>query len=116
MRVSALALAGGPVTVRSRAGGERLQPDARRPRRSLKNLLQESAIPPWERERLPLVYCGEHLVCVPQIGVDAAFQPGRRDLALFVSWQRLHYTENGKKRALHDRKRQTPRATKRTPR
>ena len=39
-------LDGEPVTVRLRRGGERLQPDARRPRRSLKNLLQEARIPP----------------------------------------------------------------------
>ncbi|MEO8409353.1 MAG: tRNA lysidine(34) synthetase TilS, partial [Propionivibrio sp.] len=39
----------GEVCVRARQGGERLRPDARRPRRSLRNLLQEAAIPPWER-------------------------------------------------------------------
>ena len=38
------------VTVRLREGGERLQPDARRPRRTLKNLLQEHGVPPWRRE------------------------------------------------------------------
>jgi len=115
-RVSALALAAAPVSVRSRTGGEKIQPDANRPRRSLKNLLQESAVPPWERSRMPLLYCGEQLVWVPGIGVDAAFQPAARDISLFVSWQRLHYTENGKKRALHDGSRPRSRTTKRTPR
>lgn len=56
-----------------RKGGERLQPDARRPRRSLKNLFQEAGVPEWERQRLPLLYCGDALVWVPGIGVDAAF-------------------------------------------
>ena len=46
------------VTIRLRRGGERLQPDCGRPRRSLKNLLQESRIAPWQRERLPLLFCG----------------------------------------------------------
>ena len=42
-----------------RCGGARLQPDCRRPRRSLKNLLQEAGIPPWQRDGLPLLFC-EH--------------------------------------------------------
>jgi tRNA(Ile)-lysidine synthase len=67
-----------PVTVRLRAGGERLRPDAKRPRRSLTNLLQEARLPPWLRVRLPLLYCGDTLVYVPGIGIDTAFraQPG----------------------------------------
>jgi tRNA(Ile)-lysidine synthase len=67
------------LTVALRGGGERLQPDARRPRRTLKNLFQEAGLPPWERERLPMLYCEGTLVWVPGVGVDAAWQapPGR---------------------------------------
>src|SRR3990172_684725 len=49
------------VTVRVRNGGGRLQPDARRPRRTLKNLIQERGVPPWRRARWPVLYCGEAL-------------------------------------------------------
>ena len=74
-----------PVAIRARSGGERLQPDCRRPRRTLKNLLQEAHIPPWERERLPLVFCGNDLAWVPAIGIDCAYQagPGERSIAPF---------------------------------
>ena len=84
--LAARVLDGGPVEVRVRAGGERFQPDGRRPRRLLKTLLQESGIPPWERQRLPLVYCAGKLVAVPGIGVaaGAAAAPGERGWAL--SW------------------------------
>lgn len=75
-----------PVTVRLRRGGERFQPDCRRPRRSLKNLLQESAIPPWERETLPLLFSGDELVWVPGIGVDCGFQARPGEAALRVAW------------------------------
>ena len=64
----------GSVTVRVRRGGEKLRPDCRRPRRSLKDLLQEAQIAPWRRLRLPLLFCGEHLVYVPGIGVDCEYQ------------------------------------------
>ena len=63
----------GSVSIRSRQGGERLQPDTRRPRRTLRNLLQEAGIPPWERARLPYLWCGDRLVWVAGLGVDGAF-------------------------------------------
>ncbi|MDF2447410.1 MAG: mesJ [Moraxellaceae bacterium] len=50
--------------VRFRRGGERFRPAEGRPTRDLKNFLQESAIPPWQRARLPLVFDGEELVAV----------------------------------------------------
>ena len=62
------------VTLRTRVGGERLQPECLRPRRTLKNLLQEREIPPWERPRIPLLYCGGELVWAAGLGVDCAWQ------------------------------------------
>ena len=84
--ISLARLGARPVTIRVRQGGERLQPDCRRPRRSLKNLLQEARLPPWQRERLPLLYCGEHLVWVAGIGVDCTFQAQGREGALQPAW------------------------------
>ena len=68
------------VRVRLRSGGERLQPDPRRPRRTLKNLFQEAGIPSWQRARTPLLFSGTELVWVPGLGVDVRYgaQSGRR--------------------------------------
>lgn len=74
------------VTIRPRRGGERLRPDRNRPRRSLKNLLREASLPPWERETLPLIFSGEHLVCVPGIGVDCDFQAIAEEPGLMVEF------------------------------
>ena len=76
-----------PVTIRMRRGGERLRPDCNRPRRSLKNLLREALLPPWEREALPLIFSGEHLVCVPGIGVDCGFQAVATEPGIVVEWK-----------------------------
>ena len=84
--VSLARLRGRPVTIRLRRGGERLQPDCRRPRRSLKNLLQEARIPPWERERLPLIFCGEQLIWAPGVGVDCRFQAPGAEPAVRPVW------------------------------
>lgn len=74
------------LTVRVRRGGEvlRFVPDG--PRRTLRNLLQESALPPWMRERLPLLYLGDELAAVPGIGVDARFRCIRDGKGLTPVW------------------------------
>ncbi len=71
-----------PFAIRPRRGGEKLQPDAKRPRRTLKNLFQESGVPPWQRDALPLLFCGEDLVWVPGVGIDTRYQasPGEPGL------------------------------------
>jgi tRNA(Ile)-lysidine synthase len=85
--LSRRALAAGPVEVRLRRGGERLQPDPKRPRRSLKALLQEAKIPPWERESVPLLFCGRKLAFVPGIGIDVTMQARPGEPGDIVAWQ-----------------------------
>lgn len=54
--------------VSNRRGGERWKaPDAAHSQ-SVKTLLQERRVPPWQRKRLVLVYCGDQLVdiCGPE--------------------------------------------------
>ena len=75
-----------PITVRSRMGGERFTPACNRPRRRLKNLLQEASIPPWERNALPLLFCGEELIWVPGIGIDCEFQVKSGELGILPIW------------------------------
>ncbi len=52
------------ITVRFRQGGERLYLSGRQGSRSLKKLMQEWRIPPWLRDRIPLLYQDECLVAV----------------------------------------------------
>ena len=85
--ISVACLGASPVMVRSRRGGERLQLASGRPRRSLKNLLQESRVPPWLRDRLPLLFCGNRLVWVPEIGVASDFRARRGEVSVRPHWR-----------------------------
>jgi tRNA(Ile)-lysidine synthase len=87
-RGKGIALDHKPLSVRLRSGGERLQPDPRRPRRTLKNLFQEAGVPPWERERLPLLYSGDDLVWVPGLGIDSRFQAPRGAQGVLPEWRK----------------------------
>jgi len=86
-RGKGIALEHKPLSVRLRSGGERLQPDPKRPRRTLKNLFQEAGVPPWERERLPLLFSGDDLVWVPGLGIDARFQAPPDTQGLVPEWR-----------------------------
>lgn len=66
-------LAGQPLTIRFRQGGERFHPVSRQHRQELKKLLQEAGIPPWQRDRLPLLYVGDTLAAVATLGVATTF-------------------------------------------
>jgi len=84
--ISVAKLNADPVTVRPRRGGEKLRPDDRRPRRSVKNLLQEHGVPAWERSRTPFLYCGERLVWVEGLGIDCAFRAGGDEPSIRPLW------------------------------
>jgi tRNA(Ile)-lysidine synthase len=50
------------VTVKFRQQGELCYLPGRSTRRELKKLFQEWNVPPWQRDRVPLVYSGELLI------------------------------------------------------
>lgn len=88
----ALACQHGEIRIRTRQGGENLRLHPQRPRRPLKKLLQESALPPWQRAQLPLLFAGETLIACPGIGIDPAWQAGPDE----PGWQlRLLYRPPG---------------------
>ena len=80
-------LQGGEVTLRLRRGGERLRLAAGRPRRSLGRHLQDAAIPPWLRARLPLLWVGDQLAWVGGVGVDAQFACAPGEAGVLPTWQ-----------------------------
>ena len=59
----------GLICIKARSGAEKLQIKANAPRRTLKNLYQESDIPPWQRHA-PLLYIGQELIAVAGVGVS----------------------------------------------
>ena len=86
------------VTIRLRRGAERIRPshansNTQSPTRTLKNLLQEHDIPPWQRDILPLLFCGEDLVWVAGVATAAEYvtHPGEAGVLLaLVSNQNDH--------------------------
>jgi tRNA(Ile)-lysidine synthase len=77
------------LRITNRDGGERFKPDVLRPTRTLKHLLQDANIPPWQREHLPLIYWHDTLALVPQIGIAHELQASENESGLEITWQDL---------------------------
>ncbi len=76
------------LRIAHRAGGERFKPDLAKPTRTLKHLLQEANMPPWQRERLPLIYCDDSLAVVPGVGVACHLQAREDEAGLMILWEK----------------------------
>jgi len=79
------------LRITNRNGGERFKPDALRPTRTLKYLLQELNMPPWQRMYIPLVYWEDKLAYVPGVGVAYGLQAQANEPGLEIIWQDSAY-------------------------
>jgi tRNA(Ile)-lysidine synthase len=52
----------------------------------LKNLLREAGVPAWQRERLPLLFCGEAAVWAPGVGCDCRFAAAAGEKGVLPRW------------------------------
>jgi tRNA(Ile)-lysidine synthase len=76
---------GQALQVRYRKGGEKIRLPGREHRSSLKKLLNESSIPPWDRDDLPLFYQNDQLVAVADLWISADFQAHENEQGWQVS-------------------------------
>jgi tRNA(Ile)-lysidine synthase len=73
------------LKIRNRQGGEFFKPDSKRPTKKIKQLLQESDLPPWERDFFPMIFVGAELAAVPNFGIDQKYQAGQETTGLEVT-------------------------------
>lgn len=82
------ALAEETVSLGCRQGGEHLRLAVGGPTRSLKTLLQEHEVPPWERARLPVLTCGDATVWAAGFGCHADWLAGPDEAGLLPMWRK----------------------------
>ena len=74
------------VTVRFRQGGERCQPAGRLGSHPLKKIFQELQVPPWLRDRIPLIYVGKKIAAVAGLFNCQDFTAGDGQTGWEFSW------------------------------
>ncbi len=77
----------GNLEIRYRQGGESCLLPNRKGHRSLKKLFQEYRIPPWLRERAPLLYIDGQLAAVADFWVCEPFSAKRCEKARILLWE-----------------------------
>jgi len=65
-----------PLRVSFREGGEQIQPQGDSHTRTLHKLFQRAGVPPWERDRIPLLWQGKQLLAVVGYWLAAACVAG----------------------------------------
>lgn len=75
------------VEIRYRRGGETIQPHDRKYHHELKKLLQENAVPPWLRDRVPLLYIDGSLAAVPGKWIAAEFMGDDSEECWQLEWE-----------------------------
>lgn len=76
------------LDVRTRKGGERITLPGRGHSHALKHVLQTLGVPPWQRERLPLLFDGEELLAAGDLAYSARFDAWLREHAAGLRWTR----------------------------
>jgi len=74
------------ISIKGRAGGERCKPEGRSKSQKLKKLFQEYGVPPWVRDRIPLVYVGDQLAAVSDLWVCDEFVAKKDERGIVLSW------------------------------
>lgn len=81
------------LLIKNRSGGEKLRPYDNRPAKTVKQLMQISGVPPWQRHLWPLVYVDDAFACMPEIAVDHRFKADTNEVGLMISLE-LPYTRS----------------------
>ncbi len=76
------------LSIRFRQGGERIHLAGRGHQHDLKKLFQEAGIPPWVRERTPILFQGDTIVAVPGLGESASVQASSDQQGLLLDWHK----------------------------
>ena len=93
--LSRVVLEQGDVEVCYRQGGEKISLPNRLGRHTLKDLFQEAAIPPWTREKVPLIYIDKKLATVGDKWVSSEFNQSQGGDNIKIRWQQAEIIYKG---------------------
>ncbi len=84
--LDAARIRGGSVEVRFRKGGERCRPADTAQSSTLKAWFQRRGVPPWERDRVPLIFIQGELAAVAGYWVCEGFQCPKGEEGVHLRW------------------------------
>lgn len=76
------------LMVRFRQGGEHFRKYHQAPSKLLKHWFQDQAVPPWERDKIPLIYLADELVQVGNTIVNHSLLTKDKNNSVIICWKR----------------------------
>jgi tRNA(Ile)-lysidine synthase len=87
LRLEGMGGFGADVIVGARQGGERIVLSGRSHSHSLKHVLQDLGVPPWVRERMPLLSDADgRLLAIADLAYSADFDAWLRECGAWLRW------------------------------
>ena len=74
------------LEIRYRQGGEKIKPVGSAHTRQLKKLFQAQGIPPWRRDRIPLLYLENKLIAVSNLWIDSLYAASATEAGWKIEW------------------------------
>ena len=78
-----------PLRLRFRQGGERFHPENRQHSQSLKKILQEEGVPPWERNTFPLLYFNDECIAVVGLWISKQYAVDKNEQGWVIEIEKI---------------------------
>jgi len=89
--IAAQYLAEKKISIRFRQGGEQIILAGRSGHQRLKKLFQEAQVPPWERDKIPLLYADDELIAVVGYWYGQAYQVTNAQQGIHIVFDDLSF-------------------------
>jgi tRNA(Ile)-lysidine synthase len=74
------------LQIKFRKGGEKMFFNAENGSKTLKDFFNEKKILPWTRDKVPLIYDDQHLICIGDLWINKNFIATESERAFTIHW------------------------------
>ena len=74
------------LQIKFRKGGEKMFFNTPNGSKTLKDFFNEKKILPWTRDKIPLIYDDQHLICIGDLWINGDFIPDESEHSFMIHW------------------------------
>ena len=77
------------LQIKFRKGGEKMFFNTHNGSKTLKDFFNEKKILPWTRDKIPLIYDDQHLICIGDLWINRDFIPDESEHSFMIHWSTM---------------------------
>ena len=74
------------LQIKFRKGGEKISLGTKKTPKTLKDFFNEKKILPWTRDKIPLIYDDQHLICIGDFWINDDFIANQKERSFVIQW------------------------------